>query len=144
MDASSAYIRSSGEGATPLRMVVLLYDQLIKDLRRAAAKMNDIEARTRELDHALKVLGQLQGTLDLTQGEVASNLDRFYSVLRTNLLQVQVTESAALLKEQINYLLLLREAWGQVEQSAMREELVERASPFTAREDLDSAADWTG
>ena len=58
-------------------MVVLLYDQLIKDLRRAAAKMNDIEARTRELDHALKVLGQLQGTLDLTQGEVASNLDRF-------------------------------------------------------------------
>src|SRR5262249_61359985 len=117
MDASSAYIRSSGEGATPIRRVVLLYDQLIKDLRRAAAKMHDVEARTGELDHALKVLGQLQGTLDLSQGEVAANLDRFYAVLRANLLHVQVAKSASLLKDQISHLLLLREAWAEVEHS---------------------------
>ena len=144
MDASSAYVRSSGEGATPLRMVVLLYDQLVKDLRRAAAKINEVEARTLELDHALKVLGQLQGTLDLTQGEVAANLDRFYSILRANLLRVQVTKSAALLKEQISHLVLLREAWAEVEHSAVQEELVERTSAFTPPEDLDSVADWTG
>jgi len=144
MDASFAYVRSSGEGATPLRMVVLLYDQLIKDLRRAAGQMHDVEGRTSELDHALKVLGQLQGTLDLSQGEIAANLDRFYSILRVNLLQVQVTKSAVLLKEQISHLLLLREAWAEVERSAAKEDLVGRTTAFRITEGVDSAADWTG
>src|SRR5436305_8010186 len=144
MDASTAYIRASGQGATPLRMVVLLYDQLVKDLRRAAAKVHDVEARTRELDHALKVLGQLQGTLDLTQGEVAANLDRFYSILRANLLQLQLTKSAALLSEQISHLLPLREAWAEVERSAIQEEVMDRTSSFTAPQGLDSVADWSG
>lgn len=125
-------------------MVVLLYDQLIKDLRRAAAKMPDVEARTHELDHALRVLGQLQGTLDLAQGQVAANLDRFYSILRANLLQVQVTESTALLKEQINHLTLLRETWAEVERSAVPEEPADRTSAFALPEDLDSIADWIG
>lgn len=144
MNPSSAYLRASGEGATPLRMVVLLYDQLIKDLRRAAANMNNVEARTREFDHALKVLGQLQGTLDLSQGEVAFNLDRFYSMLRTSLLKVQVTMSTGLLAQQIEYLLSLREAWIEVERSASEEQLVSRASALTQAEDSDTAAHWTG
>lgn len=125
-------------------MVVLLYDQLIKDLRRAVAKMPDVEARTHELDHALRVLGQLQGTLDLGQGQVAANLDRFYSILRANLLEVQVTESTVLLKEQISHLMLLREAWAEVERNALPEELVDRTTAFTVSEDLDSVSDWTG
>ena len=125
-------------------MVVLLYDQLIKDLRRAVAKMPDVEARTHELDHALKVLGQLQGTLDLGQGQVAANLDRFYSIFRANLLEVQVTKSTPLLKEQINHLTLLREAWAEVERNALPEELVDRTTAFAVSEDLDSVSDWTG
>jgi len=145
MDAYSAYIRVSGQGASPVRLVILLYDQLIKDLRRASAKFHDVESRTAELDHALKVLGQLQGTLDLSQGEVADNLDRFYSLLRNNLLAVQSTNSLDLLRQQIDHLLLLREAWVEVEAVAVREELTSRAGQFGAHDnDPASSADWRG
>ena len=63
---------------------MLLYEQAVQDLQRAMVAMRegDIERRTKELDHALLVIGQLQATLDLVRGgEVARNLDRFYGVV---------------------------------------------------------------
>ena len=50
-DAASAYRRSAGHNASPVKLVVILYEQLIKDLRRAAEAMarNDIEARVRSV-----------------------------------------------------------------------------------------------
>ena len=116
--------------------------------------MELVQRAVKEWTHALVDLGGRnnllryrdlkQGTLDLTQGEVAANLDRFYSILRANLLQVQLTKSAALLSEQISHLLPLREAWAEVERSAIQEEVMDRTSSFTAPQGLDSVADWSG
>ena len=120
LDASSAYRHTDGHGANPIRLVILLYEQLIKDLQRALAAMekNDIPLRTNELDHALRVVGQLQGTLDIQQGgEVAKNLDRYYYGLRASLLNAQISILPAELHKQIKILLELREAWVQVERA---------------------------
>src|SRR5579863_2801759 len=66
MDARLSYRQAATRGARPLQLVILLYQQAIDDLRRALAALrrNDVEARTREINHALQVIGQLQGTLD--------------------------------------------------------------------------------
>lgn len=103
---TSTYRQSAGHNATPVRLVVMLYEQLVHDLQRALAAMerNDIEARVREIDHALIVIGQLQGTLDHEQGpEVARNLDRFYDVLRASLLEAHIKVSAPILRKQISW-----------------------------------------
>src|SRR5689334_18427773 len=74
MDARSSYREAAVRGATPVQLVILLYEQGIEDLRRAiiALEKNDIEARTREINHALMVIGQLQASLDMERGgEVA-------------------------------------------------------------------------
>ncbi len=121
LDASSIYRHTDGHGASPLRLVILLYEQLIKDLQRALAAMekNDVAARTNEIDHGLRVVGQLQGTLDMQQGgEVAKNLDRYYYGLRTTLLNAQIKILPGELRKHIKVLLEFREAWVQVEQSA--------------------------
>ncbi len=121
LDASSAYRRTDGHSAGPIRLVILLYEQLIQDLQRAVAAMEkkDVARRTNELDHALRVVGQLQGTLDMQQGgEVARNLDNYYYSLRVSLLQAQIRVLPAELRRQIEILLELREAWVQVERSA--------------------------
>jgi len=117
-EARTAYHQGAASGSSPIGLVVLLYEQAAKDLREAlkALRVGDIERRTFEINHALLVVGQLQATLDMDRGgEVAVSLDRFYNQVRSRLLQAQIQASSAILEEQINLLLSLRETWQEVE-----------------------------
>lgn len=114
MNPSLAYRASAVAGSSPVALVVLLYEQLVEDLRRAADAIGtrDVERRTREIDHALQIAGYLQASLNREHGgEAARNLDRFYNFLRNRLLQAQLQVSSEILDEQIAVLLDLREAW---------------------------------
>ena len=70
IDPRQVYQDSAVRGATPIELVVLLYDSAIEDMRRALAAMKkgEIEARSAAVGHALMVLQQLQGTLDFERG----------------------------------------------------------------------------
>ena len=123
MNAGLTYRETSVQGASPVRMVVLLYEQAIADVRRALAaqQRGDIEGRTREINHVLLVIGYLQATLDKDQGgPVALNLERFYEHLRAGLIEAQFEQSAGLLEQQISHLVQVCEAWREVEQTSTR------------------------
>lgn len=118
MNARSIYRRAQGENATPIRLIILLYEQLIADLRLAGAAIEagNIENRTLQLSHALAVLGELEASLNLEAGqEVGQNLAHFYQVLRAGLLQVQFRPDPRAMEKHISNLLTLREAWVEVE-----------------------------
>lgn len=118
MNAPSAYRHGQGENASPIRLIILLYEQLIADLRLTvyAIQRGDIESRTGPLSHALTVLGELEAALNKEAGaDVAQNLGRFYQVLRAGLLQVQFHPDTRALERHISNLLMLREAWLEVE-----------------------------
>lgn len=117
MDARSQYREADARGSSPVRLVVLLYEQAIQDLRRAAiaTKKGEVEVRTQAINHALLVICHLQGTLDRDRGgEVGRNLDRFYNCMRDQLMQAQVLMSEEILHQQISGLLSLRDAWIEV------------------------------
>ncbi len=108
-------------GASPVRLVICLYEQAIEDLRQAvvALEKGEIEARTRKINHAITVLGQLQGSLDMVRGgEVARNLERFYDILRAGIVEAQLKQSPRILEQQISQLVLVYEAWLEVERAA--------------------------
>jgi len=112
------YREAAVRGASPVGLVLLLYEQAIEDVRRALAAFGrgDIEARTREINHAILVIGHLQASLDKDQGGVvALNLERFYDQVRAALVQAQCQQSAAILEQQISHLMLVREAWCEIE-----------------------------
>src|SRR6266403_6222388 len=116
----TAYRENDVRGATAVRLVVLLYEQLVQDLRHAlqAIEQNDIELRTKRINHAILVIGHLQSPLDFANGgKVAQDLNHFYNVLRQNLVQVQFHPSQAGLSQQITDLLAVREAWTEVERA---------------------------
>ena len=116
----TAYRENDVRGATAVRLVVLLYEQLVQDLRQAlqAIEQNDIEVRTKRINHAILVIGHLQSPLDFANGgKVAQDLDHFYNALRQNLVQVQFHPSQAELSQQITDLLAVREAWTDVERA---------------------------
>jgi len=116
----SAYRENDVRGASAVRLVVLLYEQLVQDLRHAlqAIEQNDIEERTKRINHAILVIGHLQSPLDFANGgKVAQDLDHFYNVLRQNLVQVQFHPSRAGISQQITDLVAVREAWTEVERA---------------------------
>jgi flagellar protein FliS len=118
MDARTSYREAAVRGADPVQLVVFLYEQVVEDVRRALAALlrGDVEARTREINHALKVIGHLQGTLDTERGGgVAGNLEVFYNQVRKGLVEAQFQQSAKLLEEQIAHLMVVREAWVEVQ-----------------------------
>jgi flagellar protein FliS len=118
MDPRIAYRQADARGATSLRLVVLLYEQIIQDLRQAslAIDQNNIELRTNRINHALDVICLLQATLNLDRGgQVARNLVRFYDTIRANLCEAQFQASKEILARQVTDLLTVREAWEQVE-----------------------------
>jgi flagellar protein FliS len=116
----TAYRENDVRGATAVRLVVLLYEQLVQDLSQAlhAIEQNDIELRTKRINHAILVIGHLQSPLDFANGgKVAQYLDNFYNVFRQNMVQVQFHPSQAGLSQQITDLLAVREAWTEVERA---------------------------
>ena len=132
MDARLSYREAAVRGASPVRLVVLLYEQALVDLRQALAALEqgDVEARTRAINHAVLVIGQLQSTLDMQRGgEVARNLERFYNLLRHNLVNAQFRQSAQELRAQIAHLMTLREAWVAVERATSPKENAAESSP---------------
>jgi len=118
VNPSLSYREAAVAGASPLRLVILLYEQGLEDLRRALAAQNrgDIEGRTREINHAILVVGHLQATLDRERGgKVAEDLSRFYDQVRAQLMNAQCKQSAALIEQQISCLMQVRDAWCTVE-----------------------------
>lgn len=121
MNPGLSYRETAVRGASPVRLVILLYDQAIDDLRRAHAAQlrGDIEQRAREVDHAILVIGHLQATLDKGQGgEVARNLDLFYDRMRQALVEAQCQQSAAAFEMRISDLMTVRDAWDQIDRGA--------------------------
>jgi flagellar secretion chaperone FliS len=116
--ASQAYREIAAENATPVGLVILLYERLIQDIQNAASTIadKDMDARVAHLNHAFLILQQLQGTLNFDVGaNVARQLDRFYDVMRAKLLEAQIRQSKDLLLEQARLAAEVKESWVEVE-----------------------------
>lgn len=113
-EAKQLYQENAVEGATPVELVILLYDSVIEDMRRALAAMQsgDIESRCAGVGHALMVLQQLQGTLDFERGgSAARQFDQFYNLMRAKLLEAQMRSSREVMQEQIRSMSDVRNCW---------------------------------
>ena len=119
-NAALAYREAASMGASPLGMVVLLYDRLVQDIHEAIAAMKtgQTEARSASVNHALLILQQLQGRLDFTAGTTAARqLDVFYSHVRGKLLEAQIRQSPEMMLAQVQAVAQVREGWAAIERS---------------------------
>jgi flagellar secretion chaperone FliS len=120
MNIQQSYREATVQGASPVQLVIGLYEQMIEDVRQAAiaVEQKDIRQRTRHVKHAILVIGHLQSVLDFENGgKVARDLNNFYNVLRQSLLQVQFFPSKRGLAQLTTDLLAVRSAWIEVERA---------------------------
>ncbi len=117
-DPRTAYRINEGQGVSPVRSVILLYQQVIEDIRLASQAIDrkDVESRTRAINHAILILGHLQAHLRVEPGQTtADHLRRFYELVRGKLVEAQCTVSKEILQEQVSALLAVRDVWKRVE-----------------------------
>jgi flagellin-specific chaperone FliS len=101
------------EGASSVRLAIVLYDRLIHHISRAddALARRRPEQCTREIGHALAVIGYLQATRRRGGGShVARKVGHFYAMLREKLMEAQVRSSRQILSELQQHLRERREA----------------------------------
>ena len=99
-------------------LVVLLYGGAITALMRAisAIETNNIEKRVSELNKVLDILAELQGTLDFDKGgAVAQQLEKFYVVTRSQVLEASIKSSKPILEGLVKHMTGIKETWQQVE-----------------------------
>ena len=116
---SQAYRQVSVQGATPLGLVTMLYDGAITALLRAEAAIaaHDIEGKCGQLNRALAIIIQLEGTLNLEQGgDIARNLQGFYAYARGKIMKANIDNASEILASLIEHFTALRDAWKEGEQ----------------------------
>jgi flagellar protein FliS len=117
-DSASSYHQFNAFGATPVGQIIALYDRILRDLRRAMAAVDagQIEERVDSTNHALVVIGELQGVLDFEAGgEPARHLNNFYNISRTIAIEASIASSHEKFQELIGMFARLRVAWSKVE-----------------------------
>lgn len=99
--------------ATPVELIVLLYDGAIDSSRRAihAIAAGDVPAKAAHISRATNIVAGLAGALDLSQGEIAQNLFALYDYMQRQLLQANLRNSTEKLEEVARLLDDLRSAW---------------------------------
>jgi flagellin-specific chaperone FliS len=109
-----AYRQTAAAGTDGFGLMIALYDTLAGDLRRGAEaeRRNDITERSRQLNHAMLVLGFLENQVNKgTEGELYQALIAFYRRLRRRILESQAKRSPEILEQEMAQVLKIRTNW---------------------------------
>ena len=111
-----AYQEAAVRNANPIDLVIMLYDILARDLHSAieAMEAGNIELRSAKLKHGFLALQQLEGSLNMDGGEMATSMSRYYSMLRAHMMKAQIQQDAGMLRELVQLLFSVREAWDEL------------------------------
>jgi len=102
------------EGASPLELILLTYDVLIKSLLRAklAGEEKNWAAEADQLSRALEALMELSTSLDMENGgTVASSLGNLYAYMNRRILEGCTSDVGEAIDEVLPLANSLRESW---------------------------------
>jgi flagellar protein FliS len=117
-DPARAYRESAVRGASPVGLIVVLYEEIIRSIRKAqrALALGKIEDRSNALGHAIQVVGHLQTVLDFEKGgALARELATFYTLARAKLLELNVRPQERLIEDLAAEFATMKAAWQRVE-----------------------------
>lgn len=113
----SQYQEVAVRSASPGQLVVMVYDHLLLNLRRArlAVEQGNVELRVTSLDRARQALGELVATLDHERGgELARQLSGLYAFLLGELADIGMRPEAARIDRVVAMTTELREAFASI------------------------------
>lgn len=112
------YQRTQVDTASPVRLIVMLYDGAIRFLRQGQSAMQrgDREKQNDYLVRAQRILAELTSSLNLEEGgEIAVNLMALYQFMTEQLVLANLQDDVGKVQKVREMLESLREAWAQAE-----------------------------
>jgi flagellar protein FliS len=111
--ARSRYAADTVSTASPARLLIMLYDRLVRDLVTAetAAATGDVTTMSSQLVHAQDIVLELRTSLDLTVWDGAQGLSDLYTFLYGELVTANVKKDAARIATCRGLVEPLRDAW---------------------------------
>ena len=111
---TSSYREMELHAASPERLVVFTFEQLVVNLERAriAMERNDLELRVTSLRRARGLVGELLATLDFERGGViATQLGDLYQYMMYELVDIGQRGDVVTMKKLVNIATSLREGF---------------------------------
>ena len=117
-----AYREAAVLTASPVQLVVMLYDGVERFLRQAEVVMGEgviVQAYDR-MQKAEAIIDELLATLDKSAGQVAERLEGIYVFCKRLLMEARVEKNPAKLAKVRSLLAPLRESWNELAEGGGR------------------------
>jgi flagellar protein FliS len=115
---AQAYRQNAVMGASPIQLVIMLYDgalRFIEEGKRAMAD-KDFDTKNTKFQRAQKIVMELISTLDIRNGgEVATNLLSLYTFVLNELVEGNVSDKEVHIDNAYRTMSELRESWVELE-----------------------------
>ena len=113
----NAYQTNQVTTASPKKLLIMLYDGAIKNLRLAELSLEEknIENVNKYLKKAQDIITEFMTTLNFEDGgDVAGNLYQLYEYMNRRLIRANIDKDTEPIKEVRKYLEELRDTWTQI------------------------------
>jgi flagellar protein FliS len=113
--ARSRYTADAVTTASPARLLVMLYDRLVRDLVTAekAAHEAEYDKMSSELIHAQEIVLELRTSLDVSVWDGAQGLSDLYTWLHAELLAANIKRDDKRISTCLGIVEPLRDSWRQ-------------------------------
>jgi len=110
--------------ASPTRLVQIVFEQILSQLATAQGcieriknnlPLNEVVAKGKSLGKAIRLINQLNNTLDMERGQqIASNLRALYLYMMTRLTLANVNNDARIVSEVASLVQKIKIGWDQI------------------------------
>lgn len=120
MPAANKYLETQIMTASPMQLIIMLYDECIQSLEKAEKAFSlpeedKIESINNNILHAEDIITELAVSLDMEKGgEIAHNLHRLYDFMLEHLSDANVNKKSDNVTEIRKMMQELRDSWGKV------------------------------
>jgi flagellar protein FliS len=117
-----AYREAAVLTASPVQLVVMLYDGVERFLRQAEAVMGEglVAQANDRMQRAEAIIDELIGTLDKSAGLLAERLEAIYVFCKRLLMEGRIERDPSKLAKVRDLLRPLRDSWNQLAESGAR------------------------
>ncbi len=123
------YRKGAIGGASPLQLIIMLYDGAMKHMHAAkvAMEQRDLYQQNKSMQAAQRIIAELMSSLDMERGgDIAKNLLSLYSFVYNRLMEANIQDNMEMLDECMKLVSDLGESWRTIQrQQEMGHGLVE-------------------
>jgi flagellar protein FliS len=112
-NARNAYMNASVTTATPQRLLVMLYDRLVLDVKRGieAQQAENYDEASKQLLHAQEIVNELRSSLKVDAWDGGPQLASLYNWLFSELIKANISRDVTVSEACLSVIEPLAETW---------------------------------